>query len=244
MRLEKLFEYGNGFIVLSDKMKKRAVELGAPAGSVHVVRIGVDMKRCDFHPRKPEMGIKFLMCGRMVEKKGMEYGLRAFATVSKNRDDLFLHVVGDGILRPKLENLIKELGIERKVHLLGYRSHAEYLDFLHSSDIFLAPSVMAASGDSEGTPTVLMEAQATGMPVISTRHSAIDEVVLDEESGYLVEEKDVEALSNRMNHLINHPEIWEEMGLKGRAHVERNYNSVSQGKRLSEVYDTVLQKLS
>ena len=79
----------------------------------------------------------------------------------------------------------------------------------------------------EGTPVVLMEAQACGLPVVSTYHSGIPEVVKDGESGFLVPEKDVDALAEKMEYLINHPELWPKMGEAGRKHIERNYNIVT-----------------
>ena len=110
-------------------------------------------------------------------------------------------------LRGKLQQLIHDLGVTRAVKLLGWKQQGEILESFYQAHLFLAPSVTAKDGDQEGTPTVLLQAMATGLPVVSTVHSGIPEMVQDGVSGFLVPERDVDALTEKVAYLIEHPEI-------------------------------------
>lgn len=132
--------------------------------------------------------------------------------------------------------------MEERVLLLGalpYHAYGEEADKAH---ILLAPSVTAANGDSEGgAPTVLLEMQARGLPILSTRHADIPEVVVDNVSGYLVPERDIEALSAKLVHLLAHPEQWDGIGEAGRAHVERQHDIVRLARELEGKYDALIE---
>ena len=126
---------------------------------------------------------------------------------------------------------------------MGALEQDEYLKIYQEARIFVLPSVTASKGDEEGTPVVLMEAQATGLPVISTFHSGIPEVVIHGKSGFLVPEKDVDALAERLEYLIEHPEIWPEMGKEGRKFVEKKYDIKKLNQQLVEIYQDLLKGL-
>jgi colanic acid/amylovoran biosynthesis glycosyltransferase len=102
------------------------------------------------------------------------------------------------------------------------------------------PSVVSAAGDQEGIPVVLMEAMASGLPVVSTYHTGIPELVSDGESGMLVAEGDADAIADRLNYLLSHREVWLEMGDKGRKHIEKYYNLDKQNDRIVEIYRSLL----
>ena len=114
------------------------------------------------------------------------------------------------------------------------------MKILSNSDILLAPSITAHDKDQEGIPVVLMETMAMGLPIISTLHSGIPELVQDGISGYLVPERDVDALAEKLNYLIEHPELWSEMGKAGRAFVEENFNIDKLNDRLVEIFQSLL----
>ena len=161
------------------------------------------------------------MCGRFVEKKGFEVGIRAFAQIRHEFPKARLRIVGDGPLRPDIERLVRKHELDEYVLILGALPYDAYAEEAVRAHIFLAPSVTAANGDSEGgAPTVLLEMQARGLPILSSRHADIPEVVVDNVSGYLAPERDVEALSEKLVQLLAHPEQWDEMGQAGRAHME------------------------
>jgi colanic acid/amylovoran biosynthesis glycosyltransferase len=133
-------------------------------------------------------------------------------------------VVGDGPQRRQLEKLAVELGVTRQVEFAGARSHDEVAKLLSRSDILLAPSVTAVDGDSEGTPVAIFEAGASSIPVISTFHSGIGEVVQDGVTGFLVSERDEQALANRIAQLAGDALLRTRMGDAGRKFVEANHN--------------------
>ena len=124
---------------------------------------------------------------------------------------------------------------------MGECNQSEVLELYLQAHIFILPSITSESGDQEGIPVVLMEAQAMGMPVISTLHSGIPEGVLDGQSGYLVPEKDVSALSERIGYLISHHRIWTKMGRKGRAFVEKEFNQHILNQQLEGIFKNTLR---
>jgi colanic acid/amylovoran biosynthesis glycosyltransferase len=200
--------------------------------------VGLDIKKFSFVGRKSNLtdGIKVLTVGRLVEKKGLVYSIKAVAKVLKTYPNLQYQIVGDGTLKRQLHALIIRLGIEDKVKLLGWMNQDEVRELYEKAHIFVLPSVTARNGDQEGQGLVLQEAEAMGLPVISTLHNGIPEGVLDGQSGFLVGERDVDALANKLQYLIEHPEIWLEMGLAGRKFVEKHYDIEKLNDRLVEIY--------
>ena len=126
------------------------------------------------------------------------------------------------------------------IKLLGWKTQAEVADLLKASDILLAPSVTTENGEEEGIPGVIMEAFAQGLPVVSTYHAGIPEVVKDGESGFLVAERDVDALAERLERLIEHPELRFAMGQNGRRFVEEHYDVDKLNDRLVRIYQQLL----
>lgn len=236
---KQLFEEGDLFLVEGNQMKQSLAGLGCPIDKIAIQHIGVDVEKIEFKTRKPPKDgkIRILMCGSFIPKKGIPFGIEAFTEVRRERDDIQLIIVGDGHMRPQIESLIEHLGISTSVSLLGYRTHVEYLEQASKAHIFMAPSLTDDYGDSEGgAPTVLLEMQAAGLPVISTFHADIPEVVVDGESGFLVAERNSDALAEKLLFLIEHPDLWESMGLAGRKHIERNYNIRIEAEKLERIY--------
>ncbi len=153
--------------------------------------------------------------GRLVEKKGIKYAIQAMARLLKSGRKINYFVIGDGELRGDLEELISTLNLEKHVQLLGWMKQGEVTQLLQTMHIMVAPSITASNGDQEGIPNVVKEAMALGLPVISTLHSGIPELVEDGVSGFLVKERDVDSLTDRMRYMVDHPEIWGEMGKLG-----------------------------
>ena len=240
---KNLFLKGDLFMPISEHWKKKLIEMGCEEGKIIVHRMGIDVEKFEFSERRKTGTIKILSVGRLVEKKGHEYAIKALAkVVNKNGKDIIYRIVGDGPLKDKLMSLAEELGIEDCVKFMGNVEDEELLKLYKESHIFILPSVTASDGDQEGIPVVLMEAQAMGLPVISTYHSGIPEVVIDGKSGFLVPEKDVDALAEKLEYLIEHPELWSEMGRYGREFVEKNYDIKKLNRRLVEIYQSLIQK--
>lgn len=238
----RLFQKGDLYTVNTDFTKKQAVGLGCPQNKIVKLPVGLEISQYAFCERKLIVGeaVKIITVGRLVEKKGIEYGIKAIAKVVEKNPKVIYTIVGDGILRKSLENLILELDISENIKLVGWMTQEQVRQLYAASHIFMLPSVTAANGDREGQALVLQEAQAMGLPVVSTLHNGIPEGLLDGKSGFLVPEKDVEALAEKLNHLVEHPEEWLQMGKAGRKYVENRYNIPNLNNQLVEMYKQLL----
>ena len=243
---KKLFREGDFFLVEGSHMKRDMISLGCSPQKIKIQHIGVDINKFKYQERKlknNDSKIRVLFCGRFTEKKGLIYGLKAIKIVTEKFPNLEFRIIGDGELRSEIEHFIKEENMQRSVVLLGYQPHYVFLEEAQKADILLQPSVTAKNGDSEGgAPTVLLEAQATGLPVISTYHADIPEVVMDGKSGFLVPERNPETIASKLEYLIKNPELWIEMGKYGRKHIEENYNIYKEVKKLEDIYSQFIRK--
>jgi len=237
-RRQQLFEEGDLFLVEGPFMRQRMVELGCPAEKVQIQRIAVKTDEIPFAPRKPRQGGAVLaFVGRFTEKKGLMYALQAVREVRRSGREIEFRIIGDGGLTDQVLTYIRENSLEGCVRLLGFLDHPECLRQLQDADIFVHPSVIAANGDCEGgAPTIIIEAQALGMPVVSTWHCDIPNVTLPGESAILVPERDSARLADALVYLLDHPEKWEEMGRAGRSHVEKHHNIDREVTALEEKY--------
>lgn len=243
-RYIQLFQEGELFLTEGSHMKKELIKLGCPEDKIIVQHLGVDLEKFTFSPRKPpEDGkITILIAGSFREKKGIPYAIKAFAKVKENHPDIHLRILGDGIMRAQIESLIMESGISNSVTLLGYQSHGVFMTEATHAHIFMLPSITAQDGDTEGgAPVSIIEAQASGLPVISSYHADIPEVVVDGKSALLAPEKDVETLAKHLEYLVEHPDVWERMGRAGRNHVEKEYDLIVQVGKLEKIYDSLVQ---
>jgi len=179
-----------------------------------------------------------------VEKKGIEYVIRAVAQVARSFPQLRYDIIGDGPLRAELQKLAVALSVEKIVQFHGALNAESVRNLLDEAHAFVLASVTAKDGDQEGTPVSLLEAQAAGLPVISTRHSGIPEIVLDGESGWLVPERDADALADRLNQLRNHPELAERLGRRGRKFIEARFSAAGCMNALLDIYAELRERYS
>lgn len=240
----ELFKKADLFLPVCNYFKQELIKYGVDEKKIIVHRSGIDCNKFTFKPRKYFDGeeIKLVSIGRLVEKKGIEYGLKALKLLLKEQPDTKIHytIVGDGPLKQELKQLCKKLQISEKVSFLDSMSHEEIVSVLNNSHILLAPSVTASNGDKEGIPNVIKEAMATGMPVISTYHSGIPELVINNKSGYLVKERDEKELAQKLLTLINNHSKWIEMGLCGRKIIEKYYDINKLNEELFEIYSNLV----
>ncbi|MCS6816474.1 MAG: glycosyltransferase [Blastocatellia bacterium] len=242
-RYRHLFAHGALFLVEGPHMRERLIRLGCPPEKIRVRRIAIDLDEFPFRPRVWREGpLRLLQVGRLVEKKGHEYALRAFAHVRSRARESEFYIIGDGPLRPHLERLAGELGIAGAVHWLGPLSRAAYREVAERCHILVQPSVVAANGDDEGgAPTVLLEMQASGMPIVATRHADIPYVVREGESARLVPERDVAALADALLELIENPARWPSMAEAGRTFVAEHHDIRREAPRLEALYWSVIE---
>jgi colanic acid/amylovoran biosynthesis glycosyltransferase len=237
-RYADLFAVGDRFLVEARGMGEHLVALGCPREKLHLQRIAIDLSLVPFRERSGHPGpVRLLFCGRFSEKKGLLDALRAVAAARDEGVDLTFRIVGDGELREAVEQTVREYRLETVVRLLGMRPYPDVLRELDAADLFLAPSRTAADGDTEGgAPTILLEAQAAGLPILSTRHADIPEVVAEGESALLVSEGDWRALADDLIQLSRTPERWAEMGRAGHAHVAKAHDIRVEARRLEGLY--------
>jgi glycosyltransferase involved in cell wall biosynthesis len=230
-QLRQLFKYGILFLACSEKMRNDLIKLGAPADKTKVQYGGATLSRFPYSQRAPEKEITILMCGRFVEKKGFQYGIDAFNRISAEFPQVKLKIIGSG----SLESVLKKAA-GKNIEFLGAKSHAEYIEEIKKCHIFMSPSVTAKNGDSEGLPTVLIEAAAIGRPLIATKHSGIPEIVHDGKNGLLVPERDVPALADVLRKMLRKPEAWIDFSRYGRALVEKSFDLTKQAQKLEAYY--------
>ncbi|HWN68330.1 MAG TPA: glycosyltransferase [Haliangium sp.] len=241
---EYLFRNIDLCTVSTDYMKNTVLRLGASADRVRKLPVGLDLKKFTFQPR--EIGadgvIKLATVARLAEKKGLEYSIRAVARVCKSSSvHIQYRIAGEGPMRDQLQGLIDDLGMKNHIELLSWLDQPEVTELLADSHIFILPSVTARDGNKEGQALVIQEAQAMGLPVIATIHNGVPEGMLDGKSGILVPERDVAALADAIQFLVSHPESWQEMGLAGRAFVEKNYDIDMLNRRLLGMYEELME---
>lgn len=235
---DELFKQASAVMVLSNYMKKQLMDLGCPADKLVIHGTGAESARFPCKPRSLQPGepIRLLSIARLCEKKGLEYAIAAIAQVLKVRRDFVLDIIGDGPLRQPLQKQIDQLGLSDHVHLLGWRIQEQVREQLDQSHILICPSVTARAGDQEGTPTVIVEALMMGLPVLSTLHSGIPDMVEHGVSGYLVPERDVDALAQYLLKLMDQPDDWPKMGQAGSEHARRKYDVNLLNDQLVEIY--------
>ena len=154
----------------------------------------------------------------------MEYAIRAIAKVAARYPDLEYKIGGDGPLKNYLQGLIDSLNLSEKVKILGFQMQENVRKLIEDADLFLAPSVTSQDGDIEGIPVAIMEAMARGLPILSTRHAGIPELVEDGESGFLVPERDPNALAEKLTYLMQHQDLLPVMGKAGRDFIEKYHD--------------------
>ncbi len=235
----KLAERGDLFLCTSSFIRERVIALGFPEARTRVHYIGVDSQA--IRPRDPaEEAPMVLSVGRLVEVKGTEYLIRAFAALAPRPTNVELVIVGEGALKAKLAALAESLGIGARVRFLGSLLHADVIGLIRKAAMMVLPSVRTRTGRVEGLGMVLLEAAASGVPLIASRSGGIPEVVIDGQTGYLTPERDTSALAARMNDLLDDRDRRIQLGAQARALVERQFDLATQTMKLEDLYDGLL----
>lgn len=246
-RYSSLFERGELFLAEGPHMAQRLRDLGCPAENVRVHRLGIETDHYPYRPRRREEGepLRLLMVGRFVEKKGMPDGVRAFAQFLEQGGEGTLTIIGDAreyessqATKRRLYRTVEKNGVQDHVDFRGLVSQSELRDAYYSHHVFLAPSRTASTGDTEGgAPVTIIEAQASGMPVVATRHCDISNIVQHQETGLLADERDVDVLSTHLSTLASSPGRLEDMGARGQHCISENHDACRQGERLDQLYN-------
>jgi colanic acid/amylovoran biosynthesis glycosyltransferase len=238
-----LFKYCDLFTANTSFTADQAALLGCPKERIIKLPVGLNIHK--YHYRETvfpdDKTIKLLTVARLVEKKGIEYSIRAVAKLVNDYPNLEYKIAGSGPLKTSLEELTASLGVDKQVHFLDWVDQNEVLKLYTNSHIFVLASVTAANGDKEGQGLVLQEAQAVGLPVISTWHNGIPDGVLDGKSGFLVAEKDVDTLADKLRYLMQNPHVWPDMSRAGRHFIEQHYDIDQLNDRLENIFGDLVK---
>lgn len=250
-RYKELFAHVDKVLCEGHHMAEDIVRLGCPKNKVAVHHLGISVEEIPFRPRTWEAGtpLRFLIAGTFVEKKGIPDAIQALGRIKKNLP-LEISVIGDANQQPrsiiekkKILHAIAECGLTQHTRVLGYQAHSVMLKEAYNHHVFLSPSLTAEDGDTEGgVPVSIIEMAATGMPVVSTAHCDIPEVISDGVSGFLAPEKDHVALAGKIKTLIEQKNNWKRFAENARQHIEQEYNARIQGLKLSRVYADMLKR--
>jgi colanic acid/amylovoran/stewartan biosynthesis glycosyltransferase WcaL/AmsK/CpsK len=194
---DRLFRNGDLFLAEAPEMRKKVVAAGAPHARTALQPIAIDFTRYPKWTPGPEPRVLFV--GRFIEKKGLLDAIAAFDRARRRNPAARLTVVGEGPDEGDARALVEQLGCDAAVEFVGSKSHAELIPMLASATVLIHPSVTAVDGDSEGgAPTILLEAQAVGTPIVTTRHADIPHVAPEGAGVRLCDEHDVAALSEAL----------------------------------------------
>jgi len=241
--LKKLFTYAH-IIAVSDEMKRKLVEIGANPKRVSVVRCGIPLDVFEFIERtnldqkiKEKKVINYLQVSNFVEKKGHAFTIEAFSLLVKKNPNAHLTLAGGGELYNKINQLVKEKNLSNYITFTGVVNEEKVKDLMDEADVFVHHSVISERGDKEGVPTVLMEAMATGLPVISTFHSGIPELINDGINGFLVKERDIESYSEKMHEILF---VSSKFSSNARKKVSEKFNLTKEVSHIIDIYKNLI----
>jgi colanic acid/amylovoran biosynthesis glycosyltransferase len=241
-RYARLFDRGDLFTVEGDFMATALNAIGCPERKIRVVPIGVDVGKLS-GLREVSVGerISILFVGLEREKKGAPYAAEAFARAALKNPAAELHVLGNGPYAPVAKKILALAGVIDRCTFHGYVPFETYRRLLANTDILMAPSVLARNGDTEGgSPVVVTEAQAAGIPVVGTRHCDIPNIVVDRQTGLLCEERDIDSLAANLTMLIEDGDMRKRMGAAAKANAAVRFSIQRQVAELNRLYRSLL----
>ncbi|MCE9616363.1 MAG: glycosyltransferase [Lentisphaerae bacterium] len=248
-RYLELFAQVDAVLCEGPHMAACAVALGCSEGKVHVQRLGVALDALPFRPRAwdGQGPLRLLVAATFREKKGVPYAIAA-AQEAARALPIALTVIGDAASEPASQQekarvlaAAADGPLAGKVVFLGFQSHARLMEEAYRHHVFVTPSVTASDGDTEGgCPVGLIELAASGMPVVSSRHGDIPDVLSDRVSGLLATERSVPEITAAIRWLAAHHNQWAALAGQARAHIESHHDLPTQGRALAERYRALL----
>lgn len=236
-----MFQDAAAVVAVSVDMNQQLMALGAPEKKIALIPYGIDVEKFTPDYVKKQSNL-FLAAGRFTEKKSPQSTIQAFAGVCRTESAKLVMAGQKSGLYEICKQAAEELGIKKNVDFTGVQSPDEIAKLMRDANVFVQHSVTAANGDKEGTPNTILEAAASGLPIVSTRHAGIKEAVIDGITGFLVDEHDTDNMALRMKQLIDEPDLAIEMGKNGRRHIEEHYDLKRQSARLFSLLLEVVKK--
>lgn len=249
-RYSELFNEVDAVLCEGPHMASCIESMGCPADKVHVHHLGVEVEKIKYSPRQwsPGMPLKVLIAASFREKKGIPYAIEAIGTLAKSLSSIEVTVIGDvgrdvrsQTEKNKIMQAIRSNGLEGQVRMLGYQPYERLMEECYGHHIFISSSVTADDGDTEGgAPVTLIDMAASGMPIVSTFHCDIPNVILHGKTGLLAPERDAKKLAEHLQWLVEHPSAWPAMLEAGRDHVSLHFDARAQAVRLGNFYRTLV----
>jgi colanic acid/amylovoran biosynthesis glycosyltransferase len=223
----------------SRNLMTRLDQLGCPREKLRLNRTGIPLDQFAFtqRPLPADGSWRFVQACRLIEKKGLRTAVRAFARFHEAHPKACFTIAGDGPMKAEIAALADELGAGDAVQMRGFLSQKELADLYARSHIFLHPSQLASDQNQEGVPNSMLEAMATGLPVLATTHGGIPEAVAHERNGLLVEEKDDEALYAAMRQITQHADLLYIFGEAAARVVREEFEQEKALEKLEAIYD-------
>lgn len=236
--LKEVFARAELVMARSQSLLDRLVELGCPAEKLRMNRTPIPLDHLAATKRQPPADgqWRFVQACRLIEKKGILTTLKALATVKQTHPLVRYVLCGEGPLKPKIEEAVKKLGLEDNVELLGWLDQAQLLEQYRLAQLFLHPSEKTKQEDQEGIPNSMLEAMATGLPVVATLHGGIPEAVTSGHEGLLVPEKSPGMLAEAILKVTGDARELARLSQNAAESVRTNFGSEAQIAAMEEVY--------
>jgi colanic acid/amylovoran biosynthesis glycosyltransferase len=233
-------------LAMSEDMRLDLLRIGCPEDKIIVHYYGTDVGKFAADRVYDENDeVIFLSVGYLVPQKGHAFTLKAFKKALQRTSKLMkLRIVGGGPLEPGLRKYVSQNGLSNHVDFVGPLEHLgrEFLREFRGADVFIHPSVTSDANEKEGIPGAIVEAMASGLPVISTYHAGIPHIVHNGQTGLLVDEWDVEALAKAILEFAENVDLRERIGLAGRKHAFDNLDLRQKQIELENIYDRVIEE--
>lgn len=242
LRHKQIFDHATLLLAASEELRALLIELGADPAKVKVYHLGIDLSKFEYQEPEPAEQINFVMIGRFTPKKAHLYVLKAFENIIKDGMNASLTFIGAGDLKNKALKFVEEHDLSRHVTFKGILTPLEVSEVLRSSDVLVAPSVVAFDQDRESGLIVVKEAGSVGVPAIGTWHGGIHEIIDDGKTGFLIPERNIPELVQKMKLFINHPELIKKFGKASRIKMEKDYDLFNQVKKLEELYEEAISE--
>lgn len=241
--MRDVFTHATLIQVRSQSLANDLVKLGCNPDKIRIQRTGIPLEEWTFEPREvPENGAwRLLQSCRLIDKKGLDTTLTAFAAIKKEQLNAELIIAGNGPLQEELEKLAAELGVTNSVRFTGFLSQHDLREEVAKSHFFVHPSRTTADGNREGIPNSMLEAMASGASVVATRHGGIPEAVKDGESGLLVDENDAAGLAHAVLTLMRDPARNREIAINARRSIEQSFDRQGNIHYLEQTYQELIQ---
>ena len=240
--LKLKFDDAQTIITISDfNLNYLVKQLGIEPDKIELIRYSIDTSR--FHREMPPTNDKpiIMSVGQLVEKKGHDVLLRACADLKSWGYSFECNIIGAGPLLQELTALRDDLGLKDDVHFRGHIHHSELPTYHREADVFALACVRAKNGNMDGIPLAIQEAMAMSIPVVTTKVSGIPELILNGDTGFIVEPGDPKAVSEHLKQLLDDAQLRKEIGSRGREKIQQEYN---QAKNLPMVADTICQGMA